>query len=120
MPKGVYKVPVINNEPVLSYAPGTPEREALKNKLAELNEGGLDLPMFIGGEEVRAGDQRDIRPPHDHQRVLGHYHQGDKTHVKMAIDTALKAKPSWEAMNWESRAAIFLKAADLIAGPYRY
>ncbi len=120
MPKGVYKVPVINNEPVLSYAPGTPEREALKNKLVELNKGGLDLPMFIGGEEVRTGDKRDIRPPHDHQRVLGHYHQGNKTHVKMAIDAALKAKPSWEAMSWESRAAIFLKAADLIAGPYRY
>lgn len=120
MPKAVYKLPEIKNEPVTSYAPGTREREALKNKLAELNKGGIDLPMVIGGKEVRTGTRVDIRPPHDHQRVLGHYHQGDKTHVEMAIDAALKAKPAWESMNWESRAAIFLKAAELIAGPYRH
>lgn len=120
MPKAVYKLPEIKNEPVTSYAPGTREREALKNKLAELNKGGIDLPMVIDGKEVRTGTRVDIRPPHDHQRVLGHYHQGDKTHVEMAIDAALKAKPAWESMNWESRAAIFLKAAELIAGPYRH
>lgn len=119
MPKGVFKLPEIKNEPVLSYAPGSTERAALKSKLAELNKGGLDLPMIIGGEEVRTEKRMDIRPPHDHQRLLGHYHQGDKSHVQMAIDAALKAKPAWEAMNWESRAAIFLKAAELIAGPYR-
>lgn len=120
MPKAVYKLPEIKNEPLTSYAPGTREREALKNKLAELNKGGIDLPMVIDGKEVRTGTRVDIRPPHDHQRVLGHYHQGDKAHVEMAIDAALKAKSSWESMNWESRAAIFLKAAELIAGPYRH
>lgn len=119
MPKGIYRLPKIANEPVLSYAPGTQERKALQLKLAELNKGGLDLPMIIGGKEVRTNNLIDIRPPHNHKNVLGHYHQGDKSHVEMAIDAALRAKPAWEAMNWESRAAIFLKAADLIAGPYR-
>jgi len=119
MPKGVYKIPDVKNEPVKSYAPGSPEREALKLKLKELNSGGLDLPMIIDGKEVRTGNLMDIRPPHDHRHLLGHYHQGDKSHVQMAIDAALKAKPAWEAMRWESRAAIFLKAAELIAGPYR-
>lgn len=120
MPKGVYKLPEIKNEPVLNYAPGTPERAALKQKLAELNKGGLDIPMIIDGKEVRTNKLYDIRPPHNHKHLLGHYHQGDKSHVQMAIDAALKAKPAWEAMSWESRAAIFLKAAELIAGPYRY
>lgn len=119
MPKGVYKLPEVKNEPVKSYAPGSPEREALKLKLKELSQGGLDLPMIIGGKEVRTGNLMDIRPPHDHRTLLGHYHQGDQSHVQMAIEAALKAKPAWEAMRWESRAAIFLKAAELIAGPYR-
>src|SRR5690554_7957603 len=117
MPKGVYKLPVVKNEPILNYAPGTTEREALKATLAELNKGGVDIPMVINGKEVRTDNLKDIRPPHNHQHLLGHYHQGDKSHVQLAIDAALKAKPTWEAMNWESRAAIFLKAADLIAGP---
>ncbi len=120
MPKGIFKLPEIKNEPVLSYAPGTTERIALKQKLAELEKGGLDIPMIIGGKEVRTNKLYDIRPPHNHRHLLGHYHQGDKTHVQMAIDAALAAKPAWEAMRWETRAAIFLKAADLIAGPYRY
>ncbi|MDD4778510.1 MAG: L-glutamate gamma-semialdehyde dehydrogenase [Fermentimonas sp.] len=119
MPKGVYKLPEIKNEPVLSYAPGSKERETLKSTLTELNKGGLDIPMIIDGKEIHTNDTKDIRPPHNHRNLLGYYHQGDKSHVQMAIDAALKAKPSWEAMNWESRAAIFLKAADLIAGPYR-
>lgn len=120
MPKGIYKLPEVKNEPVKSYAPGSTERQALKLKLAELSKGGLDIPMIIGGKEVRTKNLKDIRPPHNHKHLLGHYHQGDKTHVQKAIDAALKAKPAWEAMNWESRAAIFLKAAELIAGPYRY
>lgn len=120
MPKGFYKLPDISNEPVKSYAPGSPEREALKRKLDELNAGGLDIPMIIAGKEVRTGRLADIRPPHNHRHLLGYFHQGDKTHVRAAIDAALKAKPAWEAMHWESRAAIFLKAAELIAGPYRY
>ena len=119
MPKGIYHLPDVKNEPVKSYAPGSPERAALKIRLDELNRGGLDLPMIIGGKEIRTGNLHDIRPPHNHRQLLGHYHQGDKSHVQMAIDAALKAKPAWEAMHWESRAAIFLKAAELIAGPYR-
>ncbi len=75
--------------------------------------------MIIDGQEVRTGQLVDIRPPHDHNHLLGHYHQGDASHVQMAIDAAMKAKPEWEKMSWESRAAIFLKAADLLAGPYR-
>ena len=120
MPKGIFKLPEIKNEPVLSYAPGSNERIALKQKLTELQKGGLDIPMIIGGKEIRTNNLHDIRPPHNHKHLLGHYHQGDKTHVKMAIEAALAAKPVWEAMRWETRAAIFLKAADLISGPYRY
>ncbi len=119
MPKGIYQLPDVKNEPVKSYAPGSPERAALKQKLEELNRGGVDLPMIINGKEVRTGNLQDIRPPHNHRHLLGSYHQGDKRHVRMAIDAALKAKPAWEAMHWESRATIFLKAAELIAGPYR-
>lgn len=119
MSKGVYKLPAISNEPIKSYAPGSPERKALQEKLSEVRSSTVDLPMIIGGREIRTGQLMDIRPPHDHQHLLGHYHQGDASHVQMAIDTALQAKPAWEKMNWESRAAIFLKAAELIAGPYR-
>mgnify|MGYP002604697583 CR=1 FL=1 len=119
MPKGVYKLPQITNEPIKTYAPGSPERAALKARIEELKNTAVDLPLIIGGQEVRTGKLNDIRPPHDHAHLLGHYHQGDATHVQMAIDAALKAKPAWEKMSWESRAAIFLKAAELIAGPYR-
>ena len=119
MTKAIFKLPPIKNEPIKSYAPGSDEKKELKAKLAEFRKGGLDIPMVIDGKEVRTDKLHDIRPPHNHQHLLGHYHQGDKEHVQMAIDAALKAKPAWGNMNWESRAAIFLKAADLIAGPYR-
>ena len=119
MTKSIFKLPPIANEPIKTYAPGSAERNELKLKLAELKKGGLDLPMIIDGKEVRTEKLHDIRPPHNHQHLLGHYHQGGKEHVQMAIDAALKAKPTWENMSWESRAAIFLKAADLMAGPYR-
>ena len=119
MPKGVYKLPNIVNEPIKSYAPNSPERAELKAKLEELKNTLVDIPMIINGKEVRTGKLEDIRPPHDHQHLLGHYHQGDATHVQMAIEASLKAKAEWEKMHWESRAAIFLKAAELIAGPYR-
>lgn len=119
MPKGVYRLPQITNEPVKSYAPGSPERKALKEEISKTKNMVVDIPMIIGGKEVRTNKLVDIRPPHEHAHLLGHYHQGDATHVQMAIDAALKAKPAWEKMNWECRAAIFLKAADLIAGPYR-
>ena len=119
MPKGVYRLPNITNEPIKSYAPGSPERKALKEKLAEVKNTVVDLPMIIDGKEIRTGKLMDIRPPHEHKHLLGHYHQGDASHIQMAIQAAMKAKPAWEKMNRESRAAIFLKAAELIAGPYR-
>lgn len=119
MPKGVYRLPNITNEPIKSHAPGSPERKALKEKLAEVKNTVVDLPMIIDGKEIRTGKLMDIRPPHEHKHLLGHYHQGDASHIQMAIQAAMKAKPAWEKMNWESRAAIFLKAAELIAGPYR-
>ncbi len=119
MLKGFYNVPEIKNEPIKSYAPCSPERISLQKKLQELRATVVDIPMIIGGKEVRTGNLYDIRPPHDIHHLLGHYHQGDKSHVKMAIEAAMAAKPQWEAMSWDARAAIFLRAAELIAGPYR-
>lgn len=119
MPKGFYNVPAAYNEPIKSYAPGSPERKSLKEEIKALRAKTVDIPMYIGGEEVRTGNLFEIRPPHDLDHLLGHYHQGGAEHVQMAIDAAMKAKPAWEAMGWEHRASIFLKAADLIAGPYR-
>lgn len=116
---GFFHVPVPVNEPVLNYAPGSRERAELKSALQEGRSKVLDIPMFIGGMEVRSGKTMDIRPPHDHQHLLGKFHVSDANHVSQAIEAALKAKPQWEAMEWEQRAAIFLKAAELIAGPYR-
>jgi len=119
MGKGFYNVPLAKCEAVKSYAPGSPERAELKEMLKELRSKQLDIPMYIGSEEVRTGNKIEINPPHDTAHVLGYYHQGGKEQVQMAIDAAMKAKDSWENMAWEHRAAIFLKAADLIAGPYR-
>jgi 1-pyrroline-5-carboxylate dehydrogenase len=119
MAKGVYQLPEISNEPIMSYAPGSPEKKALKAAIAQARATVADVPMIIGGKETRTGNLIDIRPPHDHGHLLGRYHQGDPSHVRAAIAAALAAKPAWEKMRWESRAAIFLKAADLIAGPYR-
>lgn len=120
MSKGFFKVPYPINEPVYSYAPSTIERNLLQEAINTARGQEVDVPMYIGSEEVRTGKKVALRPPHDHQHVLGYYHQGDKTHVTKAIDAALTAKAKWEALAWEQRAAIFLKAADLIAGPYRY
>lgn len=116
---GDFYYPIPANEKVLSYAPGSPEKKALKDALRELKSSKADIPMFIGGDEVRTGKKVDIRPPHELKHVLGQYHAGDKTHVQKAIQSALKAKEKWAAMSWENRANIFLKAADLIAGKYR-
>ncbi|MCZ8355187.1 MAG: L-glutamate gamma-semialdehyde dehydrogenase [Cyclobacteriaceae bacterium] len=120
MANGFFKVPYPKNEPVLSYAPGTKERASLQKALAEARSKVLDIPMYIGGEEIRTGNKKTLSPPHDHQHVLGHFHQGDKTHVEQAINAALGAKDLWASIDWEYRASIFLKAADLLAGPYRY
>jgi 1-pyrroline-5-carboxylate dehydrogenase len=117
MSTGFFKVPVPTNEPILSYAPGTKERELLQAAIKEARSKVLDIPMYIGSEEVRSGKTAKLTPPHDHQHLLGHYHQGDKSHVEAAIKAALAARTAWANMPWEHRASIFLKAAELIAGP---
>jgi len=119
MPKGVYPIPYPENEPIKSYAPGSPEREELLAQYMAYKSETADIPMFIGGKEVRTSDTRSCHPPHDHQHLLGHYHYGTSAHVQQAVDAALAAKEQWAALPWEQRAAIFLKAADLVAGPYR-
>lgn len=120
MPKGFYQVPVPRNEPVLSYAPGTTERKLLKKAIEDARAQRLDIPMYIGGQEIRSGKTKKISPPHDHQHVLGYYHEGDRQHVEQAVQAALNAKELWMNLGWEHRASIFLKAADLLAGPYRF
>ncbi len=119
MPKGNYNIPTPINEPILSYAPGTAEKLALKVALKEMKSTKVDVPMYIGSEEVRTNNLVEMNPPHEHKHVLGHFHNGDKTHVESAIKAALDAKKDWENLSWEHRASIFLKAADLVAGPYR-
>ena len=119
MSTGFFHIPIPKNEPVLSYAPGTKERAALKKAINEARATTLDIPMYIGGDEVRTGKKKNIAPPHDHKHVLGHFHEGDKSHVEQAIQAALNAKELWANLSWENRASIFLKAADLLAGPYR-
>ncbi len=119
MQNGHFSYPLPPNEPVMSYAPGSPEKLRLKAVLQELKALSVDVPMVIGGKEVRTGKKVSIRPPHEHQHVLGYFHEGDAGHVRLAIDAALSAKESWASMSWESRAQIFVKAADLIAGKYR-
>lgn len=119
MATGFFKVPTPHNEPVKTFAPGTPERKELKEKLAEMRKEVRDIPMFIGDKEVREGQKIELRPPHDRQHLLGYFYKSDKAHVTQAIETALAAHEKWQALTWEHRASIFLKAADLIAGPYR-
>lgn len=120
MPKGFFNVPVPKNEPVLSYAPGSKERDLLKKALQEARSQVLDIPMYIGGDEVRTNNKKPLSPPHDHKHILGYFHFGDKQHVEQAINAALGAKELWTNLDWEHRASIFLKAAELLAGPYRY
>ncbi|HEX7755519.1 MAG TPA: L-glutamate gamma-semialdehyde dehydrogenase [Niabella sp.] len=119
MHQGTFSYPLPANEPVLNYAPGSRERENLKAAIALLKSEKIDVPMYIGGEKVRTSRKETLRSPHDHQFVLGHFSIGDKKHVEAAVAAALKAKAGWEALSWENRAAIFLKAADLIATKYR-
>lgn len=119
MPKGIYKVPAAVNEPIKSYAAGSAERKELQAMLKELRSKELDIPMYIGGKEVRSENKSRLAPPHDHKHTLGHFHKSDKTHVEQAINAALAAKEKWANLSWEHRASIFLKAAELIAGPYR-
>jgi 1-pyrroline-5-carboxylate dehydrogenase len=120
MSNAFFRVPKAVNEPVKSYAPGSPERSLLKQAIRDLKGTQLDIPMFIDGQEVRTGKLASIHPPHELSHTLGHYHKGGKEHVQQAIAASLKAKSAWENTPWEQRASIFLKAADLLAGPYRY
>lgn len=119
MPKGTYQVPIPKNEPVLNYDPGSPERNNLQKALTQARGKELDIPMYIGSKEVRTEIKVPVNPPHDHQHLLGYFHQGDAGHVELAINAALGAKSAWAELSWEHRASVFLKAADLIAGPYR-
>jgi len=116
----IIKVPTPVNEPINSYAPGTPERDLLKAAIADIAAKKVEIPLIIGGKEVRTGKVDKVVMPHDHQYVLGEYHIAGEKEINMAIEAAMAAKPAWAALRWEERAAIFLKAAELLAGRYRY
>ncbi|MGA1341179.1 MAG: L-glutamate gamma-semialdehyde dehydrogenase [Flavobacteriaceae bacterium] len=119
MSNAYFNIPTPVNEPVLNYAPGSPERAAVAAQYKKYFEGHADIPMYIGGAEVRTDHTRNITPPHDHQHVVGHYHLADEAIVEQAISNALASRKAWADTPWEHRAAVFLKAADLLAGPYR-
>jgi 1-pyrroline-5-carboxylate dehydrogenase len=120
MSNAIFTVPVAKNEPVKAYAPGSQERESLIDKYKELyNQEPIDIPMYIGGKEIRTNNKKTISPPHDKNKTIGFFNYGESLHVEQAIDAALNAKEAWAALPWEQRAAIFLKAADLLAGPFR-
>ncbi|WP_299819829.1 L-glutamate gamma-semialdehyde dehydrogenase [uncultured Pontibacter sp.] len=119
MATGFFKVPTPVNEPVKSYAPGSPEREELQRTYKELKSKKIDVPMYIGGDKVYTDNKHPMLQPHDHQHILGHFSYGDASHVEQAINAALAAREAWASMGWEHRASIFLKAAELLAGPWR-
>jgi len=116
----ILKVPTPANEPINSYAPGTPERDLLKAAIADIAAKKIEIPLIIGGKEVRTGKMGKVVMPHDHQHILGEYHIAGEKEINMAIEAAMAAKADWAALRWEERAAIFLKAAELLAGKYRY
>lgn len=119
MGKGFFSVPVAVNEPVKTYAPGSPERAAVSETYKTLFNSHTEVPLYINGKDVKTGNTRTMSPPHDHQHIVGEYHLAEKSHVEEAIATALEARKSWSQLPWEQRAGIFLRAAELIAGPYR-
>ena len=119
MPKGFFHVPKAVNEPVKSYAPNSPEKAAVLAAYKKMWDETIDVPNYIGSEEIRTGITRNMSAPHDHQHIVGTYHLAEKKHIEKAITSALDARKKWANMAWEQRAAIFLKAAELIAGPYR-
>lgn len=119
MMDAIFSVPHPVNEPVLNYAPGSPERTQIKQALQEMKAAKADIPMFIGADRVHSEQKVAMHPPHELEHTLGHYSRGSAEHIQAAIEAALAAKPAWEAMPWQERAAIFLRAADLISGPYR-
>lgn len=119
MLKGFFNVPKAVNEPVKSYAPNSPEKAAVLSAYQQMWNTQIDVPLYIGSEEIRTGNTRTMSAPHDHKHIVGTYHLAEKSHVEKAIANALESKKAWANMAWEQRAAIFLKAAELIAGPYR-
>jgi len=119
MTDAIFTVPAPVNEPIWNYGPGSPEKQALKQALAAAKANPIEAPMVIGGKRISTNQKVAMHPPHERAHVLGHFSKGDASHVKLAIDAALAAKPAWEAMPWQERAAIFLRAADLLTGPYR-
>lgn len=119
MSKGFFHVPKAINEPVKSYAPGTAERAAVADTYTKMWNSQVEVPLYIGNEEIKTGNTKKMSAPHDHQHIVGIYHQADRNLIEKAIASALEARKKWAAMTWESRAAIFLKAAELLAGPYR-
>ncbi len=119
MLKGFFHVPKAVNEPVKSYAPNSPERAAVLSAYKEMWHSKIDVPLYIGSEEIKTGNTQNMTAPHDHKHIVGTYHLAEKIHVEKAISNALASKKAWANMAWEQRAAIFLKAAELIAGPYR-
>lgn len=119
MAKGFFNTPIAINEPVRSYAPGSPEREAVLEAYNAMFNSNVDVPLYINGKDVTTGNTRTMSPPHDHKHIVGQYHLAEKSHVEEAIATALEARKQWSQMPWEQRAGIFLKAAELIQGPYR-
>ena len=119
MGKGFFNVPIAINEPVKTYAPGSDERDAVSKTYKELFNSKTEVPMYINGKDVTTGNTRTMSPPHDHKHIVGEYHVAEKSHIDEAISTALEARKKWSKMPWEHRAGIFLKAAELIAGPYR-
>ncbi|MEA3499755.1 MAG: L-glutamate gamma-semialdehyde dehydrogenase [Candidatus Marinimicrobia bacterium] len=119
MLNAIYKVPEAKNEPIKSYSPGSSERNSLKKKLQELKSKKIEIPLIIGGKEIKTSDMGECRIPHDHQHILGTYHKAGEKEIQMAIDASQKAWKKWSKMHWKSRVAIFKKMATLLAGPYR-
>jgi 1-pyrroline-5-carboxylate dehydrogenase len=119
MPKGFFNVPKAVNEPVKSYAPNSPEKAAVLAAYKKMWNESIEVPMYIGSEQIKTGNTKNMSAPHDHKHIVGKYHLAEKSHVEKAISSALEARKKWSQMPWEHRAAIFLKAAELIAGPYR-
>ena len=119
MGKGFFKVPVAKNEAVLSYAPGSTERKNVLSAYKTMYQSKIEVPLYINGKYIKTGATQTMSPPHDHQHIVGSYHTANQTHVEQAIATALEARKTWANLPWEHRAGIFLRAAELIAGPYR-
>ena len=116
MGKGFFQVPTAINEPIKSYSPGSPERKEVLDQYKAYFNGNEDIPFYIGNQEIRTGNTKPISPPHDHKHIVGQYHLAEKKHVDQAIENALESRKAWANLTWEQRSAIFMKAAELIAG----